>query len=151
MGQFVPNLVSPTAVTIVSLISVKYFMSFVSLFSVIKLFHIFPIIFPSIVHAFLIRNFVKWYRTSYVTTWYLFVTVTLIHLTFSHGDLLFHHWNITLIMEFSLTRRHLRFGYCPVGRGCRIHRLHLCRRVSPPLMSFLDMTLNNMMGRFQWC
>ena len=24
-------------------------------------------------------------------------------------------------------------GYCPVGRGYRIHRLHLCRRVRPPL------------------
>ena len=22
--------------------------------------------------------------------------------------------------------------YCPVGWGCRIHRLHLCRRVRPP-------------------
>ena len=40
---------------------------------------------------------------------------------------------------------------CPVGWGCRIHRLLLCRRVRPPptLMSVLDMILNNF--TFQWC
>ena len=33
---------------------------------------------------------------------------------------------------------------------CRIHRLHLCRRVRhPPLTSDLVMTLNNLMVRFQ--
>ena len=40
---------------------------------------------------------------------------------------------------------------CPVSWGCRIHWLHLCRGVSPPLTSVLDMTLNNLMVRFQQC
>ena len=40
--------------------------------------------------------------------------------------------------------------YCPVGWGCTIPRLHLCRGVrSPPPMSILVMTLNNLMVRFQ--
>ena len=40
---------------------------------------------------------------------------------------------------------------CPVGWGCRIHRLLLCRGVRPPPTSVLDMTLNNLMVRFQQC
>ena len=40
---------------------------------------------------------------------------------------------------------------CPVGWGCRIHRLHICRGVRPSPMSVLDMTLNNLMVRFLWC
>ena len=40
---------------------------------------------------------------------------------------------------------------CPVGWGCRIHRLHLCRGVRFPPTSVLHMTLNNLMVRFQWC
>ena len=40
---------------------------------------------------------------------------------------------------------------CPVSWGCRIHWLHLCRGVRPPLTSVLDMTLNNLMVRFQQC
>ena len=41
---------------------------------------------------------------------------------------------------------------CPVGWGCRIHWLHLCRGVRPPPQtSVLDMTLNNLMVRFQQC
>ena len=40
---------------------------------------------------------------------------------------------------------------CPVGWGCRIHRLHLCRGVTPQQTSVPDMTLNNLMVRFQWC
>ena len=41
----------------------------------------------------------------------------------------------------------------PVGWGYRIHQLYLYRGVSPPPppMSVLDMTLNNLMVRFQWC
>ena len=38
---------------------------------------------------------------------------------------------------------------CPVSWGCRIHWLHLCRGVRPPITSVLDMTLNNLMVRFQ--
>ena len=35
---------------------------------------------------------------------------------------------------------------------CRIHWLHLCRGVRPPpITSVLDMTLNNLMVRFQQC
>ena len=41
--------------------------------------------------------------------------------------------------------------FCPVGWGCRIHRLHLCRGVTPPQTVAMDMTLNNLMVRFQWC
>ena len=41
--------------------------------------------------------------------------------------------------------------YCPVSWGCRIHWLHLCRGVRTPLTSVLDMTLNNLMVRFQQC
>ena len=37
---------------------------------------------------------------------------------------------------------------CPVGWVCRIHWLLLCRGVRHPPMSFLDMTLNNLMVRF---
>ena len=41
---------------------------------------------------------------------------------------------------------------CPVSWGCRIHRLHLCREVSPtPEIRVLDMTLNNLMVKFQRC
>ena len=39
------------------------------------------------------------------------------------------------------------YGRCPVGWGCRIHWLHLCRGVRPLPMSILDMTLNNQMVR----
>ena len=42
--------------------------------------------------------------------------------------------------------------HCPVCKGCRIYRLHLCGEVRPPpTMSVLDMTLNNLMVRFQSC
>ena len=41
--------------------------------------------------------------------------------------------------------------YCPVVWGCKIHRLHPCRGVRPLPTSFLDMTRNNLMVRFQWC
>ena len=40
---------------------------------------------------------------------------------------------------------------CPVGWGCRIHRLLLCRGIRPHPTSVLDMTLHNLMGRFQQC
>ena len=41
---------------------------------------------------------------------------------------------------------------CPVGWGYRIHRLLLCRGgKTPPPTSVLDMTLNNLMVRFQQC
>ena len=40
---------------------------------------------------------------------------------------------------------------CPVSWGCRIHWLHLCREVRHPPTSILDITLNNLMVRFQQC
>ena len=40
---------------------------------------------------------------------------------------------------------------CPVGWGCRIHRLLLCRGVRPPTTSVLYMILNYLMVRFQQC
>ena len=43
---------------------------------------------------------------------------------------------------------------CPVGWGCRIHWLRLWRGVRPPhthTTSVLDMTLSNLMARFQQC
>ena len=42
-------------------------------------------------------------------------------------------------------------NHCPVSLGCRIHWLHLCRRVRPPPNEYPDMTLNNLMVRFQQC
>ena len=47
-------------------------------------------------------------------------------------------------------RKLKRMTSCPVGWGCRIHRLHLCWGVHPQI-SVLDMTLNNLMMKFQWC
>ena len=41
---------------------------------------------------------------------------------------------------------------CPVSWGCIRYWLLLCRGIRPlPTMSVLDMTLNNLMVRFQWC
>ena len=45
---------------------------------------------------------------------------------------------------------YLLFSSCPVSWGCRIHRLHFCRGGKAPSTSVLDMTLNNLMVRFQW-
>ena len=39
---------------------------------------------------------------------------------------------------------------CPVGWGCRMHRLNLCRGMRPS-PSVLDMIINDLMMRFQWC
>ena len=39
---------------------------------------------------------------------------------------------------------------CPVGWGFRIHWLLLCNGVRPTPTSVLDITLNNLMVRFQW-
>ena len=64
-------------------------------------------------------------------------------------------WLVLIYSRFDMIGHSLRFFpiniYCPVGWGCRIHRLHLCRGVRPPPMSVLDMALNNLMVRFLWC
>ena len=48
-------------------------------------------------------------------------------------------------------KRANQISICRVSWGCRILWLHLCRGVRPPLTSVLDMTLNNLMVRFQQC
>ena len=55
---------------------------------------------------------------------------------------------ITKSSRILLSRKYFPLVVCPVGR--RIHWLHLCWGVRPPT-SVLDMTLNNMLVRFQWC
>ena len=57
--------------------------------------------------------------------------------------------SIDLIRGNGLTqkRQEADDNHCPVARGCRIHRLLLCKTPSPT--SLLDMTLNNLMMRFQ--
>ena len=54
--------------------------------------------------------------------------------------------------SFLLPTHHFPFNryflHCPVGWGCRIHRLLLCRGVTT---SVLNMILNNLMVRFQQC
>ena len=40
---------------------------------------------------------------------------------------------------------------CPVGWGCRIHWLYLCRGVRPSPTSVLNMTVNSLIARSQWC
>ena len=80
------------------LLGILYFL--VLFFSIMTNFHIFPLISKSLVFAFVIPNLNKWYRTSNLTIRYLFC-VTVIHLTFSHGHLSFHDWNITLVRGFS--------------------------------------------------
>ena len=59
-----------------------------------------------------------------------------------------HHNQVILLAWISLIlSRHL--SLCPVSWGCKIHRLHLCRGVRPP-NKCPDMTLNNLIVRFQW-
>ena len=41
--------------------------------------------------------------------------------------------------------------YCSVSWDCRMHRLLLCWGIRPPPMSVQDMTLSNLIVRFQWC
>ena len=57
--------------------------------------------------------------------------------------------SIIIIFLFFYLLCHYRI--IPVGLGCRIHQLHLCRGVNmlPPSMSILDMTLNYLMLRLQ--
>ena len=40
---------------------------------------------------------------------------------------------------------------CPVGWGCRIHRLHLCSWVRPLPKKCPGYDTKNLMLRFQWC
>ena len=60
-------------------------------------------------------------------------------------------WGIWSTSSLPLLPIPLWFRVSPVGWDCRIvHQLHLCRGVRPPPQtSVLDMTLNNLMERFQ--
>ena len=51
----------------------------------------------------------------------------------------------------SANKKFIKFkiSACPVGWGCRIHRLHLCRGVTSHQKSVLNMTLNNRIVRLQ--
>ena len=57
--------------------------------------------------------------------------------------------SLNLIKSFFIyySFQHMR---CPIGWGSRIHQLHLCGAETPPT-SVLDMILNNLIMRFQWC
>ena len=71
-------------------------------------------------------------------------------LTHTHTHVHTHTHTHTYIYIYIYTGN-LYQNYCPVGWGCRIHRLLLCRGVRPPPTSVLDMTLKNLMVRFQPC
>ena len=61
---------------------------------------------------------------------------------------------IYICMYISISTYVFVYVRCPGDWGCRIHRLHLCRgvRLPPPLAyECPDMTLSNLMVRFQWC
>ena len=64
-----------------------------------------------------------------------------------------HNWwyPVSGWLKWSIPSRLIPKDSCPVSWGSRIHWLHLCRGVRPPLTSVLDMTLNNLMVRFQQC
>ena len=64
------------------------------------------------------------------------------------GLIFFLNWtNQTIKKLFKI----IQYVYCPVGWGCRIHRLILCRGVRQPPMSVLVMTLNNLKVSFGEC
>ena len=53
--------------------------------------------------------------------------------------------NLIFWLEFVIGNK---FSFGPVGAGCKIHWLDLCREISPPpLTCVLDMILNNLMVR----
>ena len=52
-------------------------------------------------------------------------------------------------IQLSLHRNATQSINCPVSWGCRIHQLLLCRWVKHPSTNILNMTLNNLMVRFQ--
>ena len=62
------------------------------------------------------------------------------------------HFYLFQLNLISLSSTHIFLSFsCRVGCGCRIHRLPLCRGIKPSLTSVLDMILNYLMVRFQWC
>ena len=79
-----------------------------------------------------------------------YCTTCLIIVHFKYACLLFWHFDIyssSCLIIFASIQNWI----CSVGWGCRIHWLHLCSGVRLPQMIVLDMTLNNLMVRFQYC
>ena len=62
-------------------------------------------------------------------------------------------WQILLSPSQQLFKGFTSLQSCPVSWGCRIYQLHLCREITSPRLSVPDMTLNNLIVRFQqyWC
>ena len=54
------------------------------------------------------------------------------------------------VLHFFVKIKLTFFFTCPVGWGCGIYRLLLCRGIRPPPTSVLDMSLNKLMVRFHW-
>ena len=86
-------------------------------------------------------NFILCWSFRKFSTYYL--------LLFIYQD----NFGIMFPICFIATITDARNTICSAGRDCRIHRLHLCSGIRPPLSptNVLDMTLNNLMMRIQWC
>ena len=69
---------------------------------------------------------------------------------YQHMKFRFFHCFENLLIEWCVIYFISKYN-CPVSWSYRIHWLHLCRGVRPSLTSVLDMTLNNLMVRFQQC
>ena len=80
---------------------------------------------------------------------FCFFFLFLFHHHFMKWEFFTSHKALTYASEF--VRLCFNWNVCPVGWGCRIHQLLLCRGVRPPphQTSVLNMTLNNLMVRFQ--
>ena len=75
------------------------------------------------------------------------VSTTRISLTFSH-----HPSLSTIILGKSSRWQSMSAkNTCPVCWVCRLHRLLLCKGSKTSSIECPDMTLNNLMVRFQWC
>ena len=70
---------------------------------------------------------------------------------YAHRKRIGCYWNVTKIKHrghYCITAPP-RFQLNPVGLGCRIRRLHLCREVRPPQTSVLYTATNHLMLRLQ--
>ena len=77
------------------------------------------------------------FHDVYITSQHIHFTLLYNHFTTYSHNIITHPLNIALYSH-NVT--------CPVGWGCRIHRLHLCTGVRHPHpTTVLDMTLNNLM------
>ena len=56
------------------------------------------------------------------------------------------------LISLPIKKKKSKPDFCPVAWGCRIYQLYFCREVRPLFpTTVLDMTVNNLMVRFQWC